>query len=117
MDLATNRRLTKAFIDVRPATITLIPRSRVKKPAGGWVWEEQAPRAPQVVTISEPPTLPRPTVTTDGVEREVDFILIAEWNAQVARGDVFVHKGKDWEVVDLYIDNEYEVRALVAARG
>lgn len=120
MDLATNRRLTKAFIDHAPVTITLIPRAKVKKPAGGFAWEEQTPRAPQVVTITEQSTIggqPRPNVTTDGIERSVEFILIAEYNAQVARGDVFTHAGRDWEVVDLYIDNGYEIRALVSARG
>lgn len=120
MDLTTNRRLTKAFIDHAPVTITLIPRAKVKKPAGGFAWEEQAPREPQVVTITEQSTVggqPRPTVTTDGLEREVEFILIAEHTAQIARSDVFTHQGKEWEVVDLYIDNGYEIRALVSARG
>lgn len=117
LDLATNRRLTKAFIDFNPVTITLIPRAKVKKPAGGFAWEEQAPREPQVVTITEPATLPRPQVTVDGIDREVDFILIAEHSAQVARSDVFIHQGRDWEVVDLFIDNGYEIRALVSARG
>lgn len=120
LDLATNRRLTKAFIDFNPVTITLIPRAKVKKPAGGFAWEEQAPRDPQVFTITEQSTVggqPRPSLTSDGIEREVEFILIAEHTAQVARSDVFVHQGRDWEVVDLYIDNGYEIRALVAARG
>jgi hypothetical protein len=120
MDLATNRRLTKAFIDFLPTELTLIPRARVKKPAGGYAWEEQAPRAPQTFTIIEGGgigALPRPTITADGVERVVEFQLLGEWNAELARGDVFTHKGKEWEVVDLFHDNEYERRALVSARG
>ena len=117
LDLATNRRLTKAFIDFNPVAIVLIPRARVKQPAGGFAWVELEPRPPQVVTITEPPGEPRPQVTADGIDREVAFILIAEHNAEIARFDVFTHKGRDWEVVDLYIDNGYETRALVSARG
>ena len=118
IDLATNRRLTKAFIDFNPVSITFVPREKVKKPAGGFAWQERDPRAPQVVTITEPSNgLPHPTRTTDGVEREVEFILIAEHDALVARYDVFTYQGKDWEVVDLFIDNGYEIRALVSARG
>lgn len=120
LDLAANRKLTKAFIDVKPISIALTPRTKVKKPAGGWAWDEGAPKAPQVLTIIEQTGLsgqPKPTVTADGVERVVEFILLGEWNASMARGDVFEHQGKDWEVVDLYFDNGYEQRALVSARG
>lgn len=120
MDLATNRMLTKAFIDFLPVELTLIPRAKVKKPAGGFAWEDQAPRDPQTFTLIESGTvggLPRPTVTADGVERVVEFELLGEWNAEVARFDVFTHQGKEWEVVDLFFDNQYERRALVSARG
>lgn len=118
--LGANRRLTKAFIDANPVTLTLIPRTRQKKAAGGWAWVEQTPRDPQVMTLIEQTGLsgePRPQVTMDGVEREVEFQLLGEWDSVIARGDVFTHSGKDWEVIDLYIDNGYETRAMVSARG
>jgi hypothetical protein len=117
IDLAVNRRLTKAFIDHYPVTLTLVPRAKVKKPAGGWAWEEQAPRDPQVVTLIEPGAIPRPTLTVDGVERMVDFELLAEHTAQVARGDIFVHQGREWEVTEIAYDNGWEIRALVTGRG
>lgn len=117
MDLATNRRLTKAFIDVRPVSLVLTPRSRQKKPAGGWAWVAGAPRSPEVFTIIEPSSAPRPTVTLDGIERVVEFEVLGEWGSPMSVGDVFVHSGKDWEVVELWIDNGYETRGLVSARG
>jgi hypothetical protein len=120
MDLATNRRLTKAFIDFNPVTLTLIPRAKVARPSGGYGWDEQAPRAPQVFTIIESGGiggLPRPEITADGVERSVEFQLLGEHTSAIARGDVFSHQGKEWEVVDLFFDNGYERRALVSARG
>lgn len=116
--LLAQRRVTKQFIDVVPTTVTLIPHERVKKPAGGFVFEARAPRAPQVMTIIEPGgNQPRPLVTADGVDREVDFELLGEWDAQMARRDVFYHQGKEWEVVEMFYDNGYETRALVSARG
>lgn len=119
-NLPLQRRLTKAFIDQNPTTIVLVPRLRVKKPAGGWAWEEQAPRPPQVLTLIEQTGLsgqPTPSITVDGVERRVDFQIVAEWDAAIAVDDVFAHQGRDWHVVALWYDNEYEKRALVVARG
>lgn len=120
ISLDVNRRLTKAFIDANPVTLMLIPRTREKKPAGGWAWVEQTPRDPQVLTLIEQTGLsgePRPQATVDGVDREVEFQLLGEWDSAIERGDVFTHSGKDWEVVDLYIDNGYEKRAMVSAHG
>lgn len=115
-----NRTLTKQFIDALPTTVVLTPHAQVRKPAGGFVWEAGEPREPLVVTLSEQSTIggePRPQITVDGVERVVDFELVAEWDAPIARFDSFTHQGKEWDVIDLYYDNGYEVRALVSARG
>lgn len=120
VQIRTNRRLTKRFIDQSPVTLFLIPRVKEKKPAGGYVWVEQAPRPPQVMTIIEQTGLsgqPRPQVTIDGVDRELEFELLAEWDASIQQGDTFTHQGRDWEVVGLYYDNGYERRAMVSARG
>ena len=112
--------MTKAFIDANPVTLVLTPRTREKKPAGGWAWKEGSPRAPQVMTLIEQTGLsgqPKPVVTVDGVERRVEFELLSEWDAGLAAGDVYSYQGKDWEVVELWIDNGYEKRAMVVARG
>jgi hypothetical protein len=119
-EVRVQREITHEFIMRRPVEIVLRPRERVRKPAGGFGWVEGEPRVPQVVSLLEQGTVggdPRPTVTQDGVERVVEFELLGEWDAVVARDDVFTHQGKEWEVIDLYHDNGYEVRALVSARG
>lgn len=119
-NLGFHRRLTKQFIDANPVSLVLSPRTKTKKPAGGWVWETGAARDPQIMTIIEETGLggmPRPQVAVDGIDREVEFTLLGEWNSALERGDVFTHQGKEWEVVDLYYDNGYERRALVSARG
>lgn len=117
IDLPTNRTLTKAFIDAVPVVLTLIPRANIKQPAGGYRWVEQTPRLPQTFTLIEPSGEQLPTVTTDGVERTILYELLGEWNAELARGDVFTHQGKDFEVVELFHENGYERRAMVSARG
>lgn len=120
MDLNLNRRLTRTFIAQFPTTVVLTPRARVRKPSGGFSLVAGDPRPPQVVSLLEQGTvggLPRPTVTQEGVERVVEFQLLGEWDAQVETGDTFTHQGKEWEVVDTFYDNGYEVRALVSARG
>jgi len=120
IDLAVNRRLTKAFIDYLPVTLVLVPQVKVKKPAGGWVLEDGTPRTPQVMTLIEQTGLsgqPQPTRTVDGVERKVEFEVVAEWNAAISADDWFVYQGKEFRVIDLWIDNGWEKRALVVARG
>lgn len=119
-ELTIQRQLTKAFIDRIPVSLVLTPRTRTKQPAGGFVWTDGTARVEQVMTLVEQTGLsgqPQPRVTADGVERVVEFELVAEWNALIARNDVFTYQGKEWEVVDLYFDNGYERRALVSARG
>lgn len=117
MDLATQRRMTKAFIDQLPVQLVLTPQTKRRQPAGGWVFQKEAPRDVQTFTIIETSGPPTPTVTLDGIERRVEMELLGEHTAQLAIFDLFTHQGKDWEVVNLFYDNGYEIRAWVSARG
>lgn len=117
MNTAVNRRMTTAFIAVKPDILILTPRTRVKKPAGGWTWEEEAPREPQTMTMIEHSGPPQMITTQDGVERKVEFELLGEWDAGMAVGDVFSYKGRDWEVAELWVHNDYETRGRVVGRG
>jgi hypothetical protein len=119
-ELAQQRRVTSAFISQKPDTITFIPRTKSKKPAGGWVWVDGTPKNPQIVSFIEVSASggnPVPIVTLDGLERRAEMEIVAEWDADVDRYDVFTHQGKDWEVIDLFYDNGYETRAWVSGRG
>jgi hypothetical protein len=115
-ELGVQRKLTHAFIQTQPVELTLIPRERVKQPAGGWAYVDGAPRAPQTMRLVEPSSWPRPTATADGIERTVDFILLGDWDAELGLFDHFAHDGATWEVVDLLHFNGWERRALVARR-
>lgn len=122
MELRAQRKLTTAFIKTQPVVLTLHPRERVKQPAGGFTWttDPEGPRDPQTMRLNEP-TLgvgnTRPTITQDGIERVVEFILLGAWDAEIGVYDVFDHGGGRWEVVQLVHDNGYERRAIVARHG
>lgn len=116
-ELAAQRRITSAFIRRLPVTVTLIPREKTPKPAGGFTWAEKTPRTPQVMTLIESPADPVPTRTLDGIVRVVQFELLGEWDAYMAHYDIFTHQGKDFEVIEIFHENGYERRALVSARG
>lgn len=117
-ELEVQRKLTHAFILTQPIDCVLIPRIKVKMPAGGFVWNEQPPRDSQVMRLIEPNnSAPTPTVTADGIEREVVFFLLGEWDATIGLFDIFTHAGHDWEVVQLAHHNGWETRASVARYG
>lgn len=122
LELSTQRRLTKAFIDTQPVSLALVPRNRVKTPAGGYKFEDQPARAPQVLRLIEPGAyggpLPRPEITLDGVQRTVEFELLGEHDAVIGLYDTFQHPiGIRWEVVNLSFFNGWEQRALVSRIG
>lgn len=117
LELDTQRELTTAFILTQPVEITLVPREKIQKPAGGFAWADAPPRPPQVMRLIEPGNIPRPTVTVDGVQREVEFELLGEWDATIGRFDTFDLDGKHWEVVEVAHFNGWEQRALVSRLG
>lgn len=118
IELATQRRLTATFIAADPETITLIPRVSQKTSGGGREWVEQTPREPQEFKIVERVTGARSnTRVAGGEQREEEFQLIGEWDAQVEARDIFVHRGREWEVAQVEWDNGYEKRASVVAYG
>lgn len=116
-ELTVQRRITKAFINTMPEAIVLTPRVRVKQTGGGYKWTDGSDRPVQTLRLVEPGSYPIPVRTVDGIEREVLFMLLGEYDAAMGVYDVFVHDGAYWEVVFLYKDNGWERRAEVARHG
>jgi hypothetical protein len=119
-ELRINRANTTAFIEVKPSSIALIPQTRRRTSAGGWVYEDQPAREPQTFRIIElgmhqtPPIL----TLTDGKQRAVDFWLLGEWDANMAVDDHWLAEdGREWLVGDIVRSNQYETRGLVVERG
>lgn len=126
-ELEVNRKNTSAFIAVKPTTIALCPRKRIATPGGGFKYEDQPLRAPQTFRIIElgMQTTPPILTLTDGKQREAEFWLLGEWNAEVQIDDYWTEfannntgrTDRTWIVGDVVRTNFYEVRALVAERG
>lgn len=117
LELDTQRRLTKAFINTMPVSLVLTPRTKQSTPAGGFKWQDGAAREAQTLRLIEPSSDPTPTVTLDGVVRVVNYELLGEYNALMDRYDTFSYAGKEWEIVEMFIDNGWEKRAMVSGRG
>lgn len=116
-ELTIQRRLTTAFIATMPVELVLTSRARVRKPGGGFVWEEGAPRQAQTLRLIEPGSWPREITTADGVSRTVEYELLGEWDAVIGLNDVFSYDGADWEVAELMGFNGWERRAWVVRHG
>jgi len=98
--LEAQRRQTQALIANDPTSLQLVPRSRVSTATGGWEYQEQTPRALQVVKMSLLNHDQRPTVTVAGVERVIDYHLIGPWNMTIEVGDLWAASdGTKWEVL------------------
>lgn len=121
LELRIHRENTKAYIDYKPTSIVLVPKTeRVRTASGGWRDEDATPRQAQTFRIIEQGarSVPAEIRTQDGKVRVVDFMLLGEHDAQVAVDDHWTGEdGRIWEVGDIMRPNGYEVRALVAERG
>ncbi len=119
-ELRVNRINTKAFIDADPILVVLRTRVVTRTPSGGTTLAEGVPRNPQwfKLVMQSPAGGSIEQRTEDGTERQVDYQLIGEWDAQVAIGDWWDDpRDQRWEVKAIIPANHYEVRAVVEAHG
>lgn len=121
LELDVQKRLTTAFINTAPVTVTLQPRTKGRTSSGGFVWQKGVPRQPQVMRLIEVNSTvgvaPEPTLTADGQQREMKMILLGEWDAVIGQNDTFEAVGYHWEVVELAHFNGWERRAQVVRIG
>ena len=120
VELQYHRINTTAFISMKPSIVTLIPQDKIRTPAGGYKFQDSAPRQPQVMRIIELGMNQTPPIIqlTDGTQREVDFWLLGEWDADIAVDDHWKNgDDREWLVGDIVRPNGYETRALVVERG
>lgn len=117
-ELKINRRNTKAFIAVKPTTITLKPQRKVRTGTGGYTIANDPDRAPQEFRVLDLtgdylPNMP-PQRTIDGVQRAVEFEILGTWDALLEQHDMWAGpNGERWEVTAVHPENGYERRALV----
>ena len=119
-ELRTQRKNTKAFIDADPLRLTLTPRGSVRTSSGAYAQEAQPERPLQTfkLIMQSPAGSSIEQRTEDGTERQVDYILLGEWDAEVQPGDYWNDEsGQRWEVKAIVPRNGYETRAVVEAHG
>lgn len=118
LELAVKRDQTVWFIAANPITLTLIPVRRIRTSSGGWQEQDLPPRPPQKLRLISMSASQKPTITDNGVEREIDLTLLGPWNAQIDIGDWWRDgEGLTYTVLEMVPFNGYEVRALVVKKG
>ena len=119
-ELKVNRANTRAFIASDPLTLTLQVRGSARTPSGAFAHERQSERPPQTfkLIMQSPAGGSIEQRTEDGTERQVDYILLGEWDAEIEPGDYWDDEfGQRWEVKAIVPRNGYETRAVVEAHG
>lgn len=118
LELAAKRDQTEWFIAANPTWLTLIPTKRTRTSSGAVTYVDQPPRPPQKLRIISMSASQKPTLTDNGIEREIDLTLLGPWNAQIDIGDWWRDgEGLFYEVLEMVPSNGYEVRALVVKKG
>jgi hypothetical protein len=120
VELEVNRRNTRRFIAADPIFIVLSVGERIRQPGGGYrrVKVGERPQQRFKLIMVSPAGGSIDQLTSDGTERRVDFVLLGEYDAQVAVGDWWDDaRGNRYEVLSLIPSNGYEVRANVSATG
>lgn len=119
MEVKIHRLNTKAFIDHRPTIVKLARPTFERAKTGGTKAVADTPLAGQTMRIVQQTTSNMVVTLTDGTQREVEFVLLAEFDADMQRDDFWKDEatGRYWVIGDVVRDNEYERRGLVVERG
>jgi hypothetical protein len=116
--VAILRRQTKQFIDENPVTLQFIRFEQIDDGMGGhYDAEEPTPVDPQVVRIVEQASGSQAVERRNSAGEMVmpEFKIVAEWNADVLRGDTVEHAGLNLEVVWIIL-SPYEKTCDMAVR-
>ena len=117
LELKVNRKNTEAFISERPETITITRGgSRTSDGAGGWTTTPGAPIQPQTFRL----IIQGGNVASrniDGEEIKPAYVMVGRHDADLKTGDMFVKDGRNYDVVYVRDNRDYEVWAEVVYRG
>jgi hypothetical protein len=118
LELAMLRDQTEWFIAANPIDLIVIPVSRQRTPSGAVTGVNLPPRPVQRLRLISMSASQKPTITDDGIEREIDLTLLGPWDAQLDIGDWWRDgEGLKYEIIEMVPYNGYEVRALVVKSG
>lgn len=118
LELALLRDQTSYFIAANPIDLIVTPVRRQKTAAGGVAVLNLPVRPRQRMRLIAMSASQKPTITDDGIEREIDLTLLGTWDAQLDVGDWWRDaESLLHEIIELVPYNGYEVRALVVKSG
>lgn len=118
LELALKRDQTVWFIAAQPTDLVLTPVQRQRTSTGAWKYVNQPARPSQRLRIISMSASQKPTLTDNGIEREIDLTLLGPWDAQIDIGDWWRDgEGLFYEVLEMVPHNGYETRALVVKKG
>jgi hypothetical protein len=120
-ELEVNRLNTAFFVAQNPREISLNPRARVRTPSGAWTTQGAVPRPTQTFRlIMQSPSgssLEQATAESGDVERDIEWVLLGHWDADMDIGDWWEEGDIHFELKDLAPYNGYERQAIVSATG
>lgn len=113
-EAAAQKRITAHFIAADPTEIVLVPHSKDRNGAGGYVVTAGKPRASQTGRMI-PQTSGRATerLSLDGSSKDVQFMLMLPASAQIGLWDRLRHAGVDYEVVYIQANRDFQTKADV----
>lgn len=118
LELQMLRDQTEWFISFNPIDLLLTPVEKRRTTTGGTEKVNLQPRPAQRLRLISMSDSQKPTITDNGIEREIDLTLLGPWDAQIDVGDWWRDgEGLHYEVVEMVPYNRYEVRALVVKSG
>lgn len=113
------RRQVNAEIRTDPVEVSMIRRTKVEVPGGGWRWSAPTPQ-PKIEVLIMPAKrrMSDMQVNTEmGDIVDYPFILLARHDADIRRDDEFVWEGDRFEVMQIHIKEEVSVTAMVDYYG
>lgn len=118
LELQLLRDQTEWLIAANPVDLVVHPVKRQKTGGGGVALIPLPARPRQRLRLISMSFSQKPTITDNGIEREIDLTLLGPWDAQLDIGDNWRDgEGLHYEVVEMVPYNGYEVRALVVKNG
>jgi hypothetical protein len=118
-ELAIQRRITKEFIGYDSVVVVLQRSTRVSDGAGGYLRQSPVSLPPQVMRLI--PLSDRGAaaqrLTADGKMAQPNYILMAEYSADLMRWDTFALNGERYDVLWVNQNTQYEKKAEVIYRG
>ena len=117
-ELAILRANTTAFIAADYKDITLNRRTKEDDGAGGYtITEAPLASAQRMRLIPLQGNMSPLRETLDGEAVQPDYMLLAEWNADLLRGDSFADGNRRYQVVFVHEKSSYERKGEVKYLG